>query len=112
MYVGLDWILDRGRSLARGAFDLLAATPGVEMVTPRRPAVRTLVMFRINGWAAEDALDELGRRTFAIARHLQALDAIRISTAFFNTEAEIGRFCDAVAEIAAHTPGNLLVGRR
>jgi L-cysteine/cystine lyase len=106
MYVGLDWITDRAQGLARGALDLLAATPGVEVLTPPR-RLATLVAFRIAGWPAGDALDELGRRTFAIARHVAPLDAIRISTAFFNTEAEIARFCAAVAEIAAHTPETL-----
>jgi L-cysteine/cystine lyase len=106
MYVGLDWISDRGRALARGAFDLLARTPGVSMITPA-DRLATLVVFRIDGWPAADALDELGRRTFVIARHIESLNAIRISTGFFNTEAEIARFCEAVAEIAAHTPESL-----
>jgi selenocysteine lyase/cysteine desulfurase len=66
-----------------------------------------MVTFRVRDWPADEALDELGRRTFAIARHLPSLNAIRISTGFFNTEAEIARFCEAVAEVAAHTPATL-----
>ena len=106
MYVGLDWIVNRAQGLARRAFDALAATPGVTVLTPSH-RIATMVTFRIGSWRAEDALDELGRRTFAIARYVEALDAIRISTAFFNTEAEIARFCEAVAEIAAHTSATL-----
>jgi len=106
MYVGLDWITDRAQALARAALEALAATPGVHVLTPPE-RVATIVAFRIDNWAAADALDELGRRTFAIAAVIEPLNAIRISLAFFNTQAEIGRFCEAVAELAAHTPGTL-----
>ena len=106
MYVGLDWITERAQGLALVAWDRLAAAPGVTVLTSR-DRLATLVTFRIATWSAGDVLDELGRRTFAIARHMDGLDAIRISTAFFNTEGEIGRFCDAVAEIAVHTPETL-----
>lgn len=106
MYVGLDWIHDRGRALARRAFDLLAATPGVEMVTPP-DRLATLVVFRIANWRADEAMEELGRRTFVIARVVRHLNAIRISTGFFNTDMEILRFCEAVADVAVHTPATL-----
>ena len=106
MYVGLDWITSRATGLARGALDLLAATPGVEVLTPPE-RMAALVTFRIARWGAQEALDELARRTHAIARVVAPLDAIRISVGFFNTEAEIARFCDAVAEVARHTPATL-----
>jgi L-cysteine/cystine lyase len=106
MYVGLDWVHDRGRRLARQAADALAAIPGVSFVTPL-DRLATLVTFRIAAWPAADALEELGRRTFVIARAIPHLDAIRISTGFFNTAEEIARFCAAVAEVAAHTPETL-----
>ena len=106
MYVGLDWIHARAAGLARGAFEILAGTPGVELITPA-DRLATLVVFRLAGWRAQDALDELGRRTFVIARTVPARNAIRISLGFFNSEAEVGRFCEAVAEIARHTPETL-----
>jgi selenocysteine lyase/cysteine desulfurase len=67
----------------------------------------TLITFRIAGWPAERALDELGARVFAIARIIAPLDAIRISVGFFNTAAEIERFAAAVELLAAHTPDSL-----
>ena len=106
MYVGWEWITKRAAGLARGALDLLAASPGVEVLTPP-DRMATLVTFRIAGWPAGAALDEIGRRVFAIARTIPPLDAIRISPGFYNTEAEIGRFCDVVAELARHTPESL-----
>ena len=106
MYVGLAWIHDRGMALARAAADRLATIPGVAVLTPR-DAMATLITFRIAGWPAERALDELGARVFAIARIIAPLDAIRISVGFFNTAAEIERFAAAVELLAAHTPDSL-----
>jgi selenocysteine lyase/cysteine desulfurase len=59
MYVGLDWIHRRGAALARVASDRLARIPGVEVITPP-DRMATLVTFRIGGWPASTALDELG----------------------------------------------------
>ena len=111
MYVGLDWITDRAQSLARGAADLLSAIPGVEILTPS-DRMATIVTFRIAGWPAEDARRELGARVFAIVRRVRPLDAIRISTGFFNTAAEVARFCGAVEELAKWTPETLPARRR
>lgn len=106
MYVGLDWIHRRGAAMASWAADRLAATPGVEVITPRH-TMAGLVSFRIAGWPSEAALDELGARVFAIARTVPALDALRISVAFFTTEDELERFSEAVTHLAAHTPETL-----
>ena len=80
--------------------------PGVEVVTPIE-RMGSLVSFRIAGWPAEVALEELGRRVFVIARTIPRLDALRLSVAFFNTEAEIQRLTDTVAELASATPETL-----
>ena len=106
MYVGLDWVYRRGATLARRTADLLAAIPGVEIVTPIE-RMGSLVSFRIAGWPAEVALEELGRRVFVIARTIPRLDALRLSVAFFNMEAEIQRLTDTVAELASATPETL-----
>ena len=66
-----------------------------------------LVSFRITGWDAKRALDELSGRTFAIARTIPDLDALRLSVGFFTTEAEIERVASAVELIAGHTPATL-----
>jgi selenocysteine lyase/cysteine desulfurase len=72
----------------------------------------TLVSFRIDGWPAEAALTELGARVFAIARQIPDRNALRISVAFFTTEAEIERFVGAVELLAAHTPASIPPRRR
>jgi len=103
MYVGLDWIHARGRTLARRTAARLAAIPGVEVITPL-DHMATLVTFRIATWPARPALDELGARVFAIARPIDHLGALRISVGFWATDAELERFAEAVELLAAHTP--------
>jgi len=106
MYVGLPWIHERGQSMARAAVDRLAAIDGVDILTPP-DRMATLVTFRIGGWDAEAALDEIAGRTFAIARTIPALDAIRLSVGFFTTADEIERVATAVELLASHTPATL-----
>ncbi len=106
MFVGLDWVYERGAAMARHAADRLAAIDGVDLLTPR-DRMATLVTFRIAGWPADAALDELAARTFAIARTVPLVDAIRISVGFFTSEAEIDRFIEGVGLLAAHTPETL-----
>jgi L-cysteine/cystine lyase len=103
MYVGLPWVQATGQALALAAFDRLAGIPGVTLLTPRE-RMATLVTFRINGWSAADAAEELGARVFAITRTIPPLDAVRISVGFFNTTEEIERFAGAVELLASHTP--------
>ena len=106
MYIGLPWIHERGQAMARLAADRLAGIPGVEVLTPR-DRMATLVTFRIAGWTAEPALEELSRRTFTIARTIPPFDAIRISVGFFTTADEIERVAACVELLAAHTPETL-----
>jgi L-cysteine/cystine lyase len=106
MYVGFDFVHGRGLRLARRTADALAAIPGVELLTPR-DNMATLVTFRITGWPADRAVDELGSRAFAIVRTIATLDAVRASVGFFNSEDELDRFTEIVAFIAAHTPDTI-----
>ena len=106
MYVGLEFVHRRGEAMAHRAADLLAGIDGVTLLTPR-DRMAGLVSFRINGWPAQAALDELSARTFAIARTLPMVDALRISLGFWTTEDEVDRFLDGVRLLAAHTPDSI-----
>jgi L-cysteine/cystine lyase len=106
MYVGLDYVFDRGPAMAHAAARRLAAIDGVTVLTPLE-RMGTLVTFRIAGWTAEAALTELGARVFAIARTITSLDALRISVGFYTTEEEIERLAGAVELLAAHAPETL-----
>ena len=106
MYVGLDFVHRRGAAMAAAAATRLAAIRGVTVLTPL-DRMATLVTFRIGGWPAQAALDELGSRTFAIARTIPSLDAVRISLGFFTSDDELDRFAGAVELLAGHTPETL-----
>jgi selenocysteine lyase/cysteine desulfurase len=106
MYVTLDWIFEGGAALTRRLFDALAGTPGVTVVTPS-DALATIVAFRVAGWSVEEALEELRHRVFAIIGSTPDGAAVRASVAWFNTEDEIDRFAEAVAELARYTPETL-----
>jgi len=106
MFIGLDWIYARGRAMAVRAVDLLGAIPGVTILTPT-DAMATLVTFRIEGWPAADAFEELSARIFLIARTIPPLDALRISPAFFTTEAELDALAEGVELLARHRPDTL-----
>jgi selenocysteine lyase/cysteine desulfurase len=106
MFVGLDWIYQRGRTMAARAFDLLDAIPGVSILTPRE-TMANLVTFRIDGWPAAPAFEELSKRIFLVARTVPPLDALRVSPAFFTTEGELETLAEAVALLAGHTPETL-----
>jgi len=105
MYVGLPWVHERGRALTEHAVERLASVAGLEMLTPERRA--TTLAFRIAGWSAAEALDELGARIFLLASTVPSLDALRIGIGFWNTESELDRLADAIALLAAHTPETL-----
>lgn len=106
MFVGLDWMFERGTRLARRLRDSLAALDGVEVLTPAA-AMATTVVFRLGVWPTEESLDELRRRSFAILGTAAGDEAVRASVAWFNTEDELDRFAAAVAELGRHTPESL-----
>jgi len=106
MFVGLEWIHARGTATARAAAGRLAAIDGVEVVTPI-DRMATLVTFRIRGWTPDAALEELSARVFAVARTVPLVDALRISVAFFTSDAELDRFIGCVDLLASHTPETL-----
>jgi L-cysteine/cystine lyase len=106
MYVGLDYVHRTGMMRARAMAHRLAGIEGVTVLTPT-DRMATLVTFRIVGWTASAALDELGARAFAIARTIASLEAIRLSVGFFNTEEELERLAGIVELLAAHTPESL-----
>jgi len=115
MYVELPWVLARTERLARRFREALAGFEGVSLLgspdgdaTPAPPAaLSALVAFRIAGWDAEQAAEELSRSVFAIVEADAEADLIRASVAAWNREDELDRFVERVAELAGHTPQDL-----
>ncbi|MBF6605711.1 MAG: aminotransferase class V-fold PLP-dependent enzyme [Chloroflexi bacterium] len=106
MYVGLGWAHERAARLARRTADAVAAIPGVELLTPRH-AMASLVTFRLPAWPGAAALDELGRRSFAIARTITGTEWLRFSVGFYNSEVELDRVVEVVELLGRHTPESL-----
>lgn len=111
MYVGLDYIHRSGTAQAEATARRLAGIEGVTVLTPTN-RMGTLVTFRVAGWSAQAALEELGARVFAIARTIPSLDAVRISVGFFNSDEELERLAGAVELLAANTPETMPPRRR
>ena len=106
MYVELPWALARTVALADQLYDDLAAIDGLELLA-EPDAHGAVLAFRISGWDAESAVDELGRSIFAIVEADAEADLIRASVGAWNRESELERFVARVAELAAHTPETL-----
>lgn len=106
MYAGLPWVHGRTAAAAARLHGALAAIDGVSLLVPV-DRLATLIPFRIAGWPADEAADELGARVFAITgRDLEA-GTVRASVGAWTTDAEIDRFAGAVALLAGHTPATL-----
>lgn len=106
MFVGLEFVHRRGAEMAHYAADRLAEIDGVTVLTPR-DRMANLVSFRIEGWPAQAALEELAARTFAVARTLPLVDALRISVGFWATLSELDRYLEGVRLLAGHTPESI-----
>ena len=106
MYVGLDWMFERGARLAHRLLDSLAGADGLEVLTPA-DAMATTVVFRLPAWPVGEALDELRRRAFAILGTTGDGESLRASVAWFNTEEELDKFAATAAELGRHTPASL-----
>jgi len=106
MYVGLPWAVERTAAMTRHLRTALATIPGVTLrggVDVDTP----VSVFTIEGWTADEAGDELGRRVFAITGRTPDGSALRVGVGCWTTAAELDRFVAAVSELAAHTPDTL-----
>ena len=84
----------------------LGTIPGVTVLTPPGQ-IAAIVTFRISGWAASTALEELGPRIFLIAGQAVSLNAIRLSVGAWTSAAELTRLVESVELLASHTPATI-----
>jgi L-cysteine/cystine lyase len=94
---GWEWILERTAMLADYARGAVSRIPDARLLTPETHA--GLVTFALTSGDAARSADALRSRGY-VFRHLEALRAFRVSTAFFNTEEEIDSFVTAIADSA------------
>lgn len=110
--VGIEAIARRTPALAARLRDGLAPIPGVR-VLDRGPSPAALVTFEITGWqpqAFKAAMDGRGINSALSFREFAQFDfgdkdvdwCLRLSPHYYNTEDEVDRVADAVAELAGH----------
>jgi selenocysteine lyase/cysteine desulfurase len=101
-HLGWDWIAARTAELAARVKDGLATVPGVEVKSPREPERSSgLTAFAVPGHDADELVDYLVREWHVQPRSLSMPGHVRVSTAYFNTEAEIDRLVDGVRAFLA-----------
>jgi len=97
--LGWDWVYRRIAALGRYCYAALSALDGVTMMTPRE-RMAGLVHFRVEGIAPVDLTAKLEAASILI-RDTHDPDANRVSTGFYNTEAEIDELCDTIRRVQA-----------
>jgi L-cysteine/cystine lyase len=100
--IGWDWIHERIAHLAEYAYQALSRLAGVAVVTPPGPQAG-LITFNLEGYDPARVMTRLSEEEI-ILRFLAQPYALRISTGFYNTEADIDRLISALKAILAGEP--------
>jgi selenocysteine lyase/cysteine desulfurase len=106
MYAELPWVVARTGRLAERLYEGLLAIDGVGVVADRA-SHGAMAAFRVEGWDADEAAEELSRSVFAIVDAPREAQVIRVSVGAWNLEDELDRFVERVAALASHTPSSL-----
>ena len=101
---GLDWAYDRIATLGRRCWKGLSETPGATVLTHGGPddQMAGIICFNVDGWSSKAVSDALWERGF-IVRHGEQPPCpvtVRVSTGWWNTEAEVDAIIGAVAALA------------
>jgi L-cysteine/cystine lyase len=85
--------------------------PNVRVVSPHGELSTGLVCFQIEGLAPADIVAALWEAGKVVARQVRETESVRLSLHFFNTEAEIDRVAQLVADFAAHGLPTTMAGK-
>ncbi len=105
--VGWDWIYARIAHLAGYARDRLAQLSGLSIITPPGDQAG-LLTFNLDGYDPARVMTKLAEDNIVL-RFIADPYALRISTGFYNTDAEIDQLVDALQDILAGDPESLPV---
>ncbi len=105
--VGWEWIHERIAEMNRYAYHRLTETPGVSVISPAVPQT-SLIFFNLDGYDPPRVMLKLAEDEI-ILRYISEPYALRISTGFFNTEADIDRLIAALKNIRTLEPESLPV---
>jgi L-cysteine/cystine lyase len=95
--VGYEWVYRRIAELGQYAWQALSALPGVTVLTPR-DRMAGLVSFTVEGFEPPALVQMLWERKI-IVRSIPHPPCVRLSAGFYNTEEDIDRLVEAIAEI-------------
>ncbi len=95
--IGWDWIYARIAHLANYAHQALRQLPNVNMITPQN-AQSGLVTFQLEGYKPDRVMVKLLQDNIVL-RFVGHPHALRISTGFYNTEADIDKLVIALQKI-------------
>src|SRR5690606_41183460 len=85
--------------------EILAALPGVEVLSPAPEALWSgLVVFRVGGVAPEDVVDRLWQRHRVVCRWLSSPRAVRVSVHAFNNQEDLDRLAEGLRELVSASP--------
>jgi L-cysteine/cystine lyase len=93
--VGYPWIFERIAKLSIYTYRSLQLVPGVTLLTPE-PGKSGLVTFTLVDHDAADVVKQLQAEHAIQIRSIRPFNALRVSTGFYNTEAEIDTLVDAL----------------
>jgi L-cysteine/cystine lyase len=94
--VGHDWLFARIAELNTYAYHALQSVPNLQLLTPRL-GESGLLAFSLEGQKPEELVSYLREQYNISTRSIPDIDAIRISTGFYNTEIEIDTLIKALA---------------
>ncbi|HJT58118.1 MAG TPA: aminotransferase class V-fold PLP-dependent enzyme [Ktedonobacteraceae bacterium] len=96
--VGYEWLFERISSLNAYAYNALKTLPGVTMLTPK-PGASGLLSFKLEGCNTTEAVNYLREEHNIHIRNIPSMDALRISTGFYNKEDEIDTLVGALKKM-------------
>lgn len=103
--LGLEWIEERCLALAQRLKGALSEVPGCTLTGPTPPELSCgLVSVAVESWEPPSLVERLWDRWRIVARAVGYPAGVRFSTAAFNTEEEVDRVAQAVAELASEGP--------
>jgi len=103
--IGWGWITERIAKLAEYAYKSLKSLPGVTVITPKA-GQSGLITFTLADYDPARVTTKLGQENITI-RFLPHPYALRVSTGFYNTTADIDRFIGALESVLSTDPNDL-----
>ncbi len=103
--IGWAWIFERISALSTLTFNALNSLSGVQVITPKA-GQSGLITFNLDGYDPARVMTKLAQEKIVI-RFLPYPYALRVSTGFYNTEADIDRLLGALEDVLSHSPDDL-----